>query len=200
MAKRIKSNGSVVVLRSAGMPECPTCGSDQLQTRWEDREFQYGTGDDAVTLKARVPVHVCTDCKLEFTDHVAEDSRHRAVCKHLGIMTPSEIVALRESLNMSRAQFARMSGIGEASFNRWENGQLTQSASIDRYLYLLSFRDNIERLERRSERPSDQDGGNTGARRWTTAQFRRLSSSQCSEIRKSAAGFSLCRVSRVTVD
>ena len=77
--------------------------------------------------------------------------RHEAVCRHLGVLTPKEIIAIRKSYGMSRAVFARLTGIGEASLARWENGLLIQSPAYDRFLFLLTFPENLERLKSRKD-------------------------------------------------
>ena len=41
--------------------------------------------------------------------------RHEAVCRHLGVLAPGEIRALRREHGMSRAAFARLTGFGEAT-------------------------------------------------------------------------------------
>jgi YgiT-type zinc finger domain-containing protein len=65
--------------------QCPNCES--FAVRVEDREdrFLYGVGADAVELVAHVPLHLCSDCGLEYTDEEGEQRRHDAVCKHLGL-------------------------------------------------------------------------------------------------------------------
>ena len=47
---------------------------------------------------------------------------------------------------MNRAEFARLSGLGEATLARWENGSVTQSRANDRYLRLLAQPGGIDRL------------------------------------------------------
>lgn len=48
---------------------------------------------------------------------------------------------------MSRAAFSRMSGIGEATLNRWENGLLVQNRANDRFLRLLASPENVRKLQ-----------------------------------------------------
>jgi len=83
---------------------------------------------------------------MEFTDESAEVLKHAAVCKHLGVMTPAEILDLRRRYGLSRGDFARITKLGEASLARWENGNLIQSQAYDQYLSLLKDPGNFERL------------------------------------------------------
>jgi putative zinc finger/helix-turn-helix YgiT family protein len=130
--------------------QCPACGSTDVTTEWSDQSFPYGAGREEVLLSAHVPVRRCGNCGTEYLDEVGETSRHDAVCRFLGILTPAEVTAVRERYAMTQAEFASVSRIGRASIVRWESGALTQSASSDNYMYLLGFPENMERLRSRS--------------------------------------------------
>ena len=131
--------------------QCPDCGSGEVETHTVLDKFPYGTGARAIELEAVVPVRVCVKCGFEYTDAEAEDLRHEAVCHHLGRMTPAEIIALRRKYPLTRAQFAEKSSLGEASLARWETGELIQTAANNNLLFLLSFPENLRRLERLHE-------------------------------------------------
>ena len=128
---------------------CPSCGKSKFTISDKDERFVYGCDDDAVELTAVVPVHTCESCEFQFTRGDAEDIRHEAVCRHLGRMPPSKIKALRNANNLSRADFAALTGIGSASLSRWESGHLIQGAAHDNLLYLLLDKSNLERLAAR---------------------------------------------------
>ena len=48
---------------------------------------------------------------------------------------------------MTRAAFAEVTGLGEATLNRWENGIKVQTLANDRYLRLLARPENMRRLK-----------------------------------------------------
>ena len=48
---------------------------------------------------------------------------------------------------MTRARFAQVTGLGEASLNRWENGLTVQTHANDRYLRLLARSDIMRQLQ-----------------------------------------------------
>lgn len=129
--------------------QCPNCGKRSLSTVLETEKIIYGSGKDATEIPVQLPVRTCGECGFQYTDEEAEDIRHDAVCRHLGLMTPGEIVALRKRYSMTRAEFADITRFGEASLARWETGQLIQNAANDQLLYLLSFESNVERLQKR---------------------------------------------------
>ncbi len=116
---------------------CAMCGLAQIESTVIEEPFVYGSGSDTVTLSARIPIRKCLACGFEFTDADAEDARHEAVCRHLGVLTPSEIVELRQSYSLSRSDFTRLTRLGEATLARWERGALIQNLAYDRYLRLL---------------------------------------------------------------
>ena len=118
---------------------CPLCGGDGVMISWNRHTFDYGSGESAAELSATVPVRRCTACELEFHDEIAELLKHEAVCEHLGVLSPAEIRRIREGYGMTRASFAQVTGLGEASLNRWENGLNIQTHANDRYLRLLAL-------------------------------------------------------------
>jgi putative zinc finger/helix-turn-helix YgiT family protein len=129
-------------------PVCPECGHPEIDTVWANCPFPYGVGPEAVELDVRLPVRKCRKCGFEFFDEEAEDLRHEAVCRHLGVLTPREIKALRRKFGFSRADLARLTGLGEATIARWERGELIQNVANDRYLRLLAANpENVETLE-----------------------------------------------------
>lgn len=130
----------------ATQDECPMCGSNRIEVAIDNEVFEYGDGDQAVQLSARVPVHTCNNCSFIFTDDVAETLKHEAVCHHLGILTPNQISDLRASLGMTRSAFADLTGLGEASIGRWERGVLFQNKAADNLLRLISHKENVQRL------------------------------------------------------
>lgn len=128
---------------------CPACESQRVTEKFVMEPFEYGSGDDAVTLSIRVPLCKCAECGLEYTDDRAELLRHSAVCNHLCILAPEKIVAIRERYGCTQQEFAEISRIGRASLARWESRAVFQNASSDSLLYLLGFPENFQRLSNR---------------------------------------------------
>jgi putative zinc finger/helix-turn-helix YgiT family protein len=131
--------------------QCPNCGSNRVQTQIIRDKFEYGSGAKATTLEASIPYRRCADCGFEYTDYEAEDVQHEAVCRYLQVMTPPEIKSLRKKYNFTRAEFAELTRIGEASLARWESSEVIQNAANDDYLYLLTFPENLRRLQERRQ-------------------------------------------------
>jgi DNA-binding transcriptional regulator YiaG len=132
---------------------CPACGHGSVETTQIEHKFPYGDGDKGVELSATVPLRRCLECGVEFFDAVAEEIRHEAVCRYLGVMPPAEVQAVRRmSGSLSRGEFAKITRLGEATIGRWERGELIQNAANDQLLYLLTFPENLTRLRDRLEK------------------------------------------------
>ena len=166
---------------------CPNCDSNRVETSIEEDVFTYGNGPKAVELRAAIPFRTCKDCQFEYTDAVAEDLRHEAVCRHLGVMTPKEIINLRKRQGLTRAEFAQRSRIGEASLARWETGEFIQTQANDNYLFLLGFPENMDRIMKRVSR-SEVEPEVKERRRGV---FRALFGSKVEETRVEALAFEL---------
>lgn len=125
---------------------CPQCGEKSITTYRHHDTFTYGSGDAATTLEVDLLVRRCDACDLEFLDHEGERLRHEAVCRHLGVLTPAEIRGIRQRFGMTRAAFAELTGFGEATLNRWENGSVVQNRANDRYLRILALPGGMDSL------------------------------------------------------
>ncbi len=130
--------------------KCPSCGLAELQPRIVDETFEFGGEEGAIVVEARaVPVEVCVNCGEKLSGREAAVIRHGAICAALGLLTPEEIKGTRDALNLSQSDFARLTGIGEATISRWERGRLLQNRAHDRYLRLISSApQNLKLLER----------------------------------------------------
>lgn len=125
---------------------CESCESENVTAELREFRFPYGSGGDAVELVVNVPVIECKDCHLKCMDESAEMIKHNAICRHLGVQTPAEIVSIRERYDLSRASFCELTGIGIATLQRWESGSVVQNVAMDRYLRLLKVRSNMREL------------------------------------------------------
>lgn len=130
---------------------CPQCGSDTVSTSYIRHAFTYGSADLTVE---QLPVRRCGSCAFEYLDEAAERLKHEAICRHFGVLAPAEIRRIRKRYG-TRAAFAQVTGLGEASLNRWENGIRIQTHANDRYLRLLARPENMVQL--RNQVAASQD-------------------------------------------
>lgn len=178
------------VLREIDGPDsCEMCGTPGLKTERVRNPFIYGIGSDAVELTADIPVHTCKSCAVSFTGEDAEVIEHDVVCRHLGVLTPDEIRALRDRYGMSRAAFARLTGFGEATLARWERRELIQNTSCDRYLQLLRHPPNVDRLRASADEKSSP-GTQSAVGTRASIRLVRLSPELQGTYRRRASGWS----------
>jgi putative zinc finger/helix-turn-helix YgiT family protein len=141
------------------LTECFECGSTALEERFDEETFEYGGREKPFTVTARIPSLLCRNCGYRFYDDTAEWARHAAACRHLGVMIPDEILALRERYGLTQEALAALTGIGVASLGRWERGAGIQNEGYDALLYLLTFAENVERLRSRRQTKSHRTTG-----------------------------------------
>ena len=116
---------------------CPLCGGKNVRTTIIDHEFSYGSEEARVNISALLPLRNCASCDFEYFDGEAEQIKHGSICNYLGMLRPENIEKIRKSYDMSRAEFAWATGLGEATIGRWENGTVIQNLANDRYIRLL---------------------------------------------------------------
>lgn len=116
---------------------CPLCEAKRVSTTTQEEDYIYGTGESEVTLRVEIPVHECKQCEFQFTDWVAAEIKHNALCQHFGVLNPTEIKQLCKKHHMSRKAFAELTGLDEVYLKKLEKGINIQNTAHDRLLRLL---------------------------------------------------------------
>jgi putative zinc finger/helix-turn-helix YgiT family protein len=129
---------------------CPSCGHQGIERQEQEYEFPYGSGEAEVMLKAQVTLTLCPTCGVKLIDQAGEEACHDAVCRHLRVMSPTQIRGLREMYQVTQKEFAELTSLGEATLSRWERGLTVQNRAYDNFLYLLGFEENMLRLRERT--------------------------------------------------
>jgi putative zinc finger/helix-turn-helix YgiT family protein len=132
--------------------KCPECGKGQLVFLDRTEEFDFDLGDEMVKVRAEnVPVEKCDTCGQVISGPAAAKIRHEAICHAAGLLTPSEIKALRERFGWSQQRLADLAGFGLATVSRWERGRLLQNRSSNKVLQAIrdcaAFRVYLERSQ-----------------------------------------------------
>lgn len=74
-----------------------------------------------------------------FLDGEALELLDKVKARHMGLLLPEEIKALRLRLNLSQREMSELLHIGEKTYTRWENGRERPSQSLN--LLLRALRD-----------------------------------------------------------
>jgi transcriptional regulator with XRE-family HTH domain len=73
--------------------------------------------------------------------------------------------------NLTQAEFAEVTKLGEATLSRWERGIVIQNQAYDNYLYLLGYEENLQKIRERGESSEPME---PAVKRVERPQFREL--------------------------
>ena len=83
---------------------CALCGSSAIETAFRSHGFHYGSRERTAEFSVEVPSRECWDCGFTFLDAEAEELKHDAVCRHLGVLTPREVRRNRKRYGMNASR------------------------------------------------------------------------------------------------
>ena len=83
---------------------------------------------------SRLRVPKCQACGELIFDDVADEQIAAALRQQLGLLSAEQIRGNREELSLSQRELAEQLGVAVETISRWENGVLTQTRAMDRYL------------------------------------------------------------------
>jgi putative zinc finger/helix-turn-helix YgiT family protein len=123
---------------SQGKPfpwRCPECGKKAVQPATVQHASQIKHDGRLYTVEIpalRVPQ--CGACGELVFDNDADQQIARALREQLGLLSGDRIRESREDLGLSQGVLAEHLGVAAETISRWENGALTQTRAMDRYL------------------------------------------------------------------
>lgn len=112
---------------------CPICGGSVRHVH-EDRTITLGSRHVEVADE----FGRCESCNETFHDPDRSMAVQREAADRIrveeGLLMPSEIIAIRESLGLTQTTFEKLLGVGVKTVVRWERGTVFQSKGIDSLL------------------------------------------------------------------
>jgi len=116
-------------------------------------------GDEiAERIKVQIPVTIDPVTGDEMLTEEAFEILETTKARHMGLLLPDQIKALRERLKLSQKDMSQLLQAGEKSYTRWESGRARPSRMVNVLLRLLDEGDvSVESLQRQR---SDDDGWN----------------------------------------
>jgi putative zinc finger/helix-turn-helix YgiT family protein len=97
---------------------------------------------DGKTVAYTVPVELSARFDEELQDYVLDGNAmaeiDRVKARHMGLLSPNEMKALRARLGLNQKQIGELLQIGAKSWSRWENGRERPSRSINLLLRSLN--------------------------------------------------------------
>lgn len=116
---------------------CPICGEGHVTHHVDQFESEYKG------QKAMLPSHykLCDTCHSDFAGAAEGKLNKRAIMAFRksvdGLLTGTEIVALRKQYGLTQDQAAKLFGGGPVAFSKYENDDVSQSESMDCLLRLV---------------------------------------------------------------
>lgn len=109
-------------------------------------------------IKVQIPVTIDPVTGEEMLTEEAFEILETTKARHMGLLLPDQIKALRERLKLSQKDMSQLLQAGEKSYTRWESGRSRPSRMVNVLLRLLDEGDvSVESLQRQR---SDDDGWN----------------------------------------
>ena len=123
---------------SQGKPfpwRCPECGKKEVRPATVQHTSQIK--HDGRLYRVEIPglcVPKCGVCGELVFDNEADEQIAQALREQLGLLSGGQIRTNREELGLSQRSLAGQLGVAVETISRWENGALTQTRAMDRYL------------------------------------------------------------------
>ncbi len=118
--------------------KCPICGAGKLKKRIGKETFEYK--GESITIPNYV-TYECAECGEAIVDNASLKESGKKLKDFQreveGLLTGSQIKAVREKLGLTQEQLADIVGGGLKSIARYESGQVCQSKGMDNLLRIL---------------------------------------------------------------
>ncbi len=124
--------------------KCPICGQGEISEKIITENFKYKGKSQSISNYCIFACDVCeeeivSNKTLRETEKILTDFRRKVD----GFLVSDEIKAIRKKLGKTQVEMADLIKVGEKTFARYENGQVTQSRSMDALLRILDVDPHI---------------------------------------------------------
>jgi len=140
---------------------CAVCSSEKV--RKVRKKFSAAYNQTPISIP-KAEMYECAACGERF--FTAEQAKavsvavKRQVRAEAGLLTPEEIVAIRQKLSLSQNDLEQLFGLGSKVVTRWETGRVVQSKAADVALRLLALDPaNLKRLRLRRDEATHAELG-----------------------------------------
>ncbi len=118
---------------------CPICGAKVLEERRGEYIFEWPEGSAAQQSGFADAVwEACDACGEEILSPELSDRIEAEQYRIQGLLSPAEVRAVRERTGLSQVEMARLLGVGDKSYARWEVGLSVQNKSMDNLIRLAA--------------------------------------------------------------
>lgn len=119
--------------------------------------YETVAADDVKIAIPRVKLLRCSNCGDELLPPETQKQIDAAIAEQTEQLSPRELEAIWERLNLDQTETAEVFGLGSKTFHRWLNGTQYPSRSMGYYLRVLAeFPDALEWLKERGWRKKNR--------------------------------------------
>lgn len=116
---------------------CPSCGT-LMEEKKSTLRLPVNGESVAVPRSPHLRCPVCGEIVLRLSDAQHLEERAKALYRQkYRLLSPAEILAIRERHGLTQARLARLLRLGQNTLSRWEAGRNVQTAAMDVLLRLL---------------------------------------------------------------
>ena len=138
---------------------CAVCNSEKV--RKVRKKFSATYNQTPISIPG-AEMYACATCGERFFTPDQAKAVSLAVKRQAraeaGLLTPEEIVAIRQKLGLSQSELESLFGLGSKVVTRWETGRVVQGKTADVALRLLALDPaNLRRLRLRRDEVSRAD-------------------------------------------
>lgn len=155
---------------------CPVCGEGHLSEQTAKNTVTY----KGETIELDSLFAICDVCGIEQADsnHLLTNKRKMVAFKKQveGLLTGSEVRAIRHRLNITQSKAAEIFGGGPVAFSKYEKDDVMQAESMDNLLRMASTLEGFRNLQRivEAKAKNPQHNNNLGditVARWETIRI-----------------------------
>ena len=134
---------------------CCSCGQGYYEEVFD--RYETVTADDVKIFIPRIQLLRCSKCGDELLPPQTQKKIDEAIAEQTDQLSPRELEAIWEQLNLDQTQTAEVFGLGSKTFHRWLNGTQYPSRSMGYYLRVLAeFPDALDWLKERGWRKKNR--------------------------------------------
>jgi putative zinc finger/helix-turn-helix YgiT family protein len=118
--------------------ECPICGSNSLKKMRGQYEFKLpeNMGSGMISI-SDTTWEECGACGEHILSTELHEALERERYRRLGLLLPQQIREIRKRAGLSQKEAAKILGVGEKTYTRWESGRSLQNKSSDNLIRLI---------------------------------------------------------------
>lgn len=130
------------------------CDICNLYQEYEVKSEPYNANVKGIEINTIIKVSYCKTCRNEIFNRNCEIENDIVVFDQyketMGLLTSSDIKAIRNKYHISQSTFAKVLGFGEKTITRYENGSI-QDESSNHLIMLVNDACNFHKLWKKQE-------------------------------------------------